>query len=75
MAGIRPLSFSNYLTNACIGRALSLQDGVYDCRGKDFSLQVNYEKTDVPTKNHLWHNYVHHIRRMVIRGDAISLEI
>ena len=75
MAGIRPLSFAKYLENACIGRALSLQDGVYDTRGKDFNLQVNYEKTEAPTKNKLWCNFVHHIRRIVIRGDAISLEI
>ena len=75
MAGIRPLSFANYLSNACIGRALSLQDGVYDCRGRDFNLQINYEKTDAPTKNKLWSNFVFHIRRLVIRGDAVSLEI
>ena len=75
MAGIRPLSFAKYLENACIGRALSLQDGVYDTRGRDFNLQCNYEKSDIPTKNKLWMNYVFHIRRLVIRGDAISLEI
>ena len=75
MAGIRPLSFANYLSNACIGRALSLQDGVYDTRGRDFNLQCSYEKTQAPTKNKLWMNFVHHIRRLVIRGDMISLEI
>jgi hypothetical protein len=75
MSGIRPLSFKMFNKNACIGRALSLQDGVYDTRGRDFNLQVNYEKTDSPNKNKLWHNFVHHIRRLVIRGNAISLEI
>jgi hypothetical protein len=75
MAGIRPLSFKMFNKNACIGRALSLQDGVYDTRGRDFNLQVNYTKTEAPNKNKLWHNFVHHIRRLVVRGNAISLEI
>jgi hypothetical protein len=75
MAGIRPLSFKMFNKNACIGRALSLQDGVYDTRGRDFNLQVNYAKTDAPVKNKLWHNFVHHIRRLVVRGNQISLEI
>jgi hypothetical protein len=75
MAGIRPLSFKMFNRNACIGRALSLQDGVYDTRNRDFNLQVSYEKTDAPNKNKLWHNFVHHIRRLVVRGNQISLEI
>jgi hypothetical protein len=75
MAGIRPLSFKMFNKNACIGRALSLQDGVYDTRGRDFNLQVNYEKTEAPNKNKLWCNFVHHIRRLVIKGNMISLEI
>jgi hypothetical protein len=75
MSGIRPLSFKKFNKNAVIGRALSLQDGVYDCRGRDFNLQISYEKTDAPNKNKLWHNYVHHIRRLVIKGNMISLEI
>jgi len=75
MAGIRPLSFAKYLENACIGRALSLQDGVLDTRGKDFNLQIEYSKPDAPTKNKLWSNFVFHIRRLVIRGDMVALEI
>jgi hypothetical protein len=75
MAGIRPLSFKMFNKNACIGRALSLQDGVYDTRGRDFNLQVSYSKTEAPNKNKLWHNFVHHIRRLVVRGNQISLEI
>jgi hypothetical protein len=75
MAGIRPLSFKKFNRNAVIGRALSLQDGVYDTRGRDFNLQINYTKPDAPTKNKLWMNFVHHIRRLVIRGNQISLEI
>ena len=73
MSGIRPLSFRAIHENAFIGRALSLQEGVYDTRGRDFNLQVEYSAT--ADKNHLWMNFVSHIRRMVIRGNQISLEI
>lgn len=75
MSGIRPLSFKKFNKNAVIGRALSLQDGVYDTRGRDFNLQIAYEKSEIPKKNKLWMNYVHHIRRLVIKGNMISLEV
>ena len=75
MGGIVPLSFAKFRENACIGRALSLQDGVVDLRGTDFSLQVEYQESDTPKKNKLWNNWVCHLRRIVVKGDAISLEI
>jgi hypothetical protein len=86
MGNIRPLSFRDIHENFFIGRALSLQDGVYDARGKDFNLQLAYEGTSVvaapinltnaaPTKNKLWCNYVAHLRRLVVKGNAISLEV
>jgi hypothetical protein len=83
MGGIRPLSFRDLHENWFIGRALSLQDGVYDARNKDFNLQLAYEgasTTDpntnkAPTRNKLWNNYCAHIRRMVVRGNQISLEV
>jgi hypothetical protein len=86
MANIRPLSFRDLHENFFIGRALSLQDGVYDARGKDFNLQLAYEGVSViaapinltnaaPTKNKLWCNYVAHLRRLVVKGNAISLEV
>tara|TARA_R110000823_G_scaffold75415_3_gene172563 strand:+ start:645 stop:1709 length:1065 start_codon:yes stop_codon:yes gene_type:complete len=78
MGGIHPLSFAKFRENFCIGRALSLQDGVVDLRGKDFSLQVQYdlpEEGDPAAKNKLWMSWVSHLRRIVVRGDAISLEI
>ena len=83
MGGIKPLSFRDLHENWFIGRALSLQDGVYDARNKDFSLQLSYEgasTTDpntnkAPQRNKLWNNYCAHIRRMVVRGNAISLEV
>jgi hypothetical protein len=85
MANIRPLSFRDIHKNAFIGRALSLQDGVYDARNKDFNLQLSYEGAAVtvapvtdnraPTKNKLWNNYVAHLRRLVVKGNQISLEV
>ena len=76
MAGIEPLSFLNYQKNWFIGRALSLQNGVYDARGKDFNLQVEYTETSgQPTKPHLWNCFVSHLRRIVVRGDSISVEV
>lgn len=76
MAGIEPLSFLNYQRNWFIGRALSLQNGVYDARGKDFNLQVEYTETvGGPTKPHLWNCFVAHLRRIVVRGDSISVEV
>tara|TARA_R110000803_G_scaffold88854_2_gene155873 strand:- start:4615 stop:6600 length:1986 start_codon:yes stop_codon:yes gene_type:complete len=75
MGGIEPLSFRKFRSNACLGRALALQDGVYDCRGKDFNLQVNYMSQRAPIKNKLWHNFVAHLRRIEVKGDQISLQV
>tara|TARA_R110000822_G_scaffold68035_5_gene165495 strand:+ start:2699 stop:4489 length:1791 start_codon:yes stop_codon:yes gene_type:complete len=77
MGGIHPLSFAKFRENFCIGRALSLQDGVVDLRGRDFSLQVQYDDPIVgyAAKNKLWHNWVAHLRRIVVKGDSISIEI
>jgi hypothetical protein len=75
MAQIEPLSFKKFRSNACIGRALALQDGVYDCRGRDFNLQVNYMSQRAPVKNKLWHNFVSHLRRIEVKGDQISLQV
>tara|TARA_R110000737_G_scaffold351423_2_gene393649 strand:- start:384 stop:2186 length:1803 start_codon:yes stop_codon:yes gene_type:complete len=79
MGGVRPLSFAKFRENWVIGRALTLQDGVVDLRGRDFSLQVIYDQalTDPaePAKNKLWNSWVAHLRRIVVRGDSISIEI
>ena len=73
-AGIQPRSFRAFQRNAVIGRALALQDGVYDCRGKSFSLQLEYTGT-APDFPKLWNNYVFHLRRLNITADGISVEI
>ena len=75
-ANIEPLSFDAYQRNFFIGRALSLSNGVYDANGKDFNLQVDYhEPAGGPSRPHLWNNWVSHLRRIVVRGDSISLEV
>lgn len=75
MSNIDPLSFTKYQENFFIGRALSLSSGIYDARGKDFNLQVEYQESQAPTKAKLWNCFVSHLRRIVVRGDAISLEV
>ena len=81
MSNIAPLSFLNFEKNCVIGRALSLDKGVYDCRGKDFQLQANYQEsnenergTTGPSKAHLWNNYLAHLRRLTIQGDSLTVE-
>jgi len=74
-AGITGQSLLEFNRNFIIGRSLTAgQNGVYDGRGKQFSLQVNYQGT-TPTKNKLWNNFVHHMRRIVIKGDTIMVEV
>ena len=75
MANIDPLSFEKYQENFFIGRALSLASGVYDARGKDFNLQVEYQEASAPSKPKLWNCFVAHLRRIVVKGDMISLEV
>ncbi len=76
MADIEPLSFRAFRENFFIGRALALgQNAVYDARGKDFALQVEYTGDTGPAKNHLWMNFVAHIRRLVIKQGGIQVEV
>jgi hypothetical protein len=75
MSNIDPLSFTKYQENFFIGRALSLSSGIYDARGKDFNLQVEYQEASGPTKAKLWNCFVSHLRRIVVRGDQIALEV
>ncbi len=73
-ADIPVKSFASFNENFVIARALSLNSGVYDCRGRDFNLQVNYQGS-APTKNKLWKNFVWHLRRISIKGDSVSVEM
>ena len=76
MADIEPLSFLKFQENFFIGRSLALgRNAVYDARGKDFSLQVEYTGTTGPAKNHLWCNFCHHIRRLEIKNGSVRVMI
>jgi hypothetical protein len=75
MSDITPYSFRGFMENYCLGRALSLHNGVYDTRGKDFNLQVEYTGAYQPSKNKLWNNYVAHIRRLEFSGNGISMQV
>ncbi len=73
-SNIQPLSFESYNSNFVIGRTLGIQDNmVYDARGKDFNLQLNYNETEIPKKNKLWSVFIFHIRRIVIKDQAVSV--
>ena len=75
MSDIEPLSFASFQTNFFLGRALALgRNAVYDARGKDFNLQLQYTGT-TPTKNKLWNNYCAHLRRLVIKNGSISVQV
>tara|TARA_Y100000592_G_scaffold35379_1_gene56189 strand:+ start:67 stop:1788 length:1722 start_codon:yes stop_codon:yes gene_type:complete len=71
---IVPYSFLGFNENFVIGRALSLHNGVYDTRGKDFNLQVEYTGS-APQKNKLWNNFVSHLRRIEFTANGISLQV
>jgi hypothetical protein len=68
---IVPYSFRMFKESFCVGRALSLHNGVYDARGRDFNVQLEYDAGQY--KNKLWHNFVSHIRRIQFKGDGISV--
>jgi len=75
MADIEPLSFRQFQSNFFVGRALALgKNAVYDARGKDFNLQVEYTGAD-QTKNKLWNNYVSHLRRLVIKNGGLDVQV
>ena len=70
------LSMRRFNENFCIGRALSLNRGAYDMRQKDCRLNVYYQDAaNAPTKDKLWCNFVHHIRRINIRANSIQVEV
>ena len=77
MSNIEPLSFLKFQENFFIGRALALgRNSVYDARGKDFNLQLEYTGAQGgPAKSHLWNNYVSHIRRLEIKNGSVSVQI
>lgn len=74
-AQIPALSFYNFQKNFFIGRSFALGDNSSDLRNKDFNLQVNYREALAPAKPKMWNNYVVHIRRIIVRGEDVSVEM
>jgi len=73
MSDIEPLSFMKFRENFFIGRALALgKNAVYDARGKDFNLQVEYTGS-AQTKPKLWNNFVCHLRRLEIKNGGLMV--
>ena len=77
MSGIEPLSFLKFQSNWFLGRALALgRNSVYDARGKDFNVQLEYTKSgSPPAKNHLWQNFCAHVRRLEIKNGSLQVLI
>jgi len=75
-AGMPALQMSRFNENFAVGRTFSLNNGVYDMRSKDLRLNVHYQDVaNPPEKDMLWCNFVYHLRRIVIRGNGISVEV
>ena len=76
VSGIPPHSFSQFRNNFCIGRAVGLQSGVTDLSTTDYNLQLEYNETgNDPTKNKTWNIFISHLRRLMIRGDSVMLQV
>lgn len=77
MADIEPMSFLSFQDNFFIGRSLALgKNAVYDTRGKDFVLQLEYTDNANPqTKPKLWNNFISHIRRLEIKNGGLSVQV
>ena len=75
-SGIDVLSLDKFRENFCIARQMGGgATGVVDTRGKDWSLQVEYNEVNPPAFPKLWNCFVHHIRRIEFSSNGISLQI
>ena len=74
MGGLEVRSFRKFNRNFVVGRALSLgKSGVYDTRGKDFNLQLEYNGANAQQVNKLWNCYCAHIRGLRISGSDVDV--
>ena len=71
-SGIQPTSFRHFASNFCISRALALQGGSMDARGKNIDIQISY---GTATKNKLWNIWCAHIRSIVVKQNDISVQV
>lgn len=81
-AGMTPRSFVDYNRNYLIGRAYALNNGVANLNNKSNQLQLFYNEKNAetgvdipPTKEKLVYAFVHHIRRITIRGESIFVSL
>tara|TARA_R110000765_G_scaffold103404_1_gene192767 strand:- start:6601 stop:8427 length:1827 start_codon:yes stop_codon:yes gene_type:complete len=75
MSDIEPLSFLAFQDNFFIGRALALgKNAVYDARGRDFNLQVEYTGA-AQGYDKLWQCFCSHIRRLEIKNGGVAVQV
>ena len=75
-SGIVPRSFMDYNRNFCFGRAYSSgAGGVADLRNRTNQIQLAYNETTAPSVNKLLMCWVFFQKRIVVKGDSISVEI
>ena len=73
---IPPTSFQSFRTNFVVARGVSLQNGVADLSTTDFNIQIEYQEQDnAPLKPKLWNIYIGHLRRLMIKGDSVRVEV
>jgi hypothetical protein len=74
-AGIKPKSFSEFMSNFVFGRSFSAggQNGVLDLRGKDLAVILRYQTATAPSKAKLFNSYVFHVRRLVISDGSVEV--
>jgi hypothetical protein len=71
MGGVANNSFEHIKTNCVIGRALALEGQIYDCRNKDFQLNLTYNSASDKAK--LFNSWVVHVRRFVLTSSGVEV--
>jgi hypothetical protein len=72
-SSIQPTSFRHFNQNFCLGRALALQGGSMDTRGKNIDVQISY--ADTAAKNKLWHMWAAHIKSIIVKQNDVSVQV
>tara|TARA_R110000764_G_scaffold188986_3_gene274277 strand:- start:908 stop:2728 length:1821 start_codon:yes stop_codon:yes gene_type:complete len=78
-AKITPRSFVDYNRNFLIGRAYGLYDGVANLNNKTNQLQLLYNESSAagvdrpPQHDKLIYAFQFHLRRIIIKGDSVSV--
>jgi hypothetical protein len=71
-SSIQPTSFRHFRQNFCLGRALALQGGSFDARGKNIDVQISY---DGATRNKLWNIWCAHIKSIIVKQNDVSVQV